>query len=81
MRAIQDSNLVANGFLEDFIMLLVILCDGRRYQVVQVPEGANPDRIIAEKYSSWMSVDVASTMTEADSKIERDRGRRKTDSW
>jgi hypothetical protein len=59
----------------------MILCDGRNYQVVPVPEGAIPDRIIDKKYPGWMFVDCASTKAEAESKIERDLDRRKPDTW
>ena len=61
--------------------MFMILSDGRKYEVVQVPEGANPDYIIVEKYPGWIFVDDASTRTEADSKNDRDHILRKTDSW
>ena len=62
-------------------MALMILFGDGKYQVVHVPEGAIADRMIAEKYPGCIFVDDARTMAEADSKIERDRARRRTESW
>jgi hypothetical protein len=59
----------------------MILCDGRNYQVVPVPEGATPDLIIEEKYQGWIFVDDATATAEANAKIECDRARRRPFSY
>jgi hypothetical protein len=61
--------------------MYMILHNGRDYQIVQVPEGAIPDRIIEENYPACTFKDCASTKAEAESKIERDRARHRPSSY
>lgn len=60
--------------------MVMILSDGPNYQVVPLPERAIPE-LVVEKYPGWIFVADASTKAEADSKIERDRARRKAVCW
>jgi hypothetical protein len=57
----------------------MILSDGRTYLIELLLEGANPNRIIEEKYPGWIFVEDAHTKEEADSRIEQDRARRRPD--
>lgn len=62
---------------QEIVMLHVIVCDGRNYKVLAVPEGAIPDVIIEENCPGWIFVGDANTTAEANAKIEHDRARRK----
>jgi hypothetical protein len=61
--------------------MFLILTDGLKYEYPEVPEGANPDRIIEEKHSGYALVGDANTEAEAKAKGQSDRDRRKPDSW
>ena len=61
--------------------MLMIVNNGPDYRVEPLPEGVLPDVVMAENYPGWIYVGDASTTAEADSKIECDRARHRTDSF